>query len=89
MAWCAESNDGTRKGNMSVPEGDMSVRKRTEGAQDWSGFVPSEPRVRVRDGQQRRVRVAGLRNIKVRPLGVTKRHIWVCECEIAQVQKRR
>ena len=46
-------------------------------AQDWSGFVPSEPRVQVRDGQQRRVRVARLRNIKARPLGVTKRHIWV------------
>ena len=47
-------------------------------AQDWGGFVPSEPRVRVRDGQQRRVRVEGLRNIKARPLSVTKRHIWVC-----------
>ena len=30
-----------------------------------SGFVSSEPRVRVRDGQQRRVRVEGLRNITV------------------------
>ena len=60
--------------------------------QDWSGFVPSEPRVcGAAMDNSCRVRVAGLRNIKVRPLGVTKRHIWVCEhvceCEIAHEYK--
>ena len=38
-------------------------------------LASSELRVRVRGGQQRRARVEGSRNIKDRPLGVTKRHI--------------
>ena len=52
-----------------------------------AALASSELRVWARGGRQRRMRVAGLRNIEGQALYLTKCHFWVGVCENTQVPK--